>query len=118
MALKDYEKTGELLSEDFNFQLIKESGNRKRFYSGKRRVGSVIDLLHLPEVDNGRMGAGAVHHIAWRISDRSTQMKKRQELIDLGYQVSTVMDRNYFHSFISVKKAMCYSKLLPIHLVS
>jgi len=98
LALKDYEQTGKLLSENFNFQLIKESGNRKRFYSGKKQVGSVIDLLHLPKVDSGRMGAGSVHHIAWRISDKSTQLKKREELIDLGYQVSSVMDRNYFHS--------------------
>lgn len=98
LALKDYEKTCELLSENFNFQLIKESGNRKRFYSGNKQMGSVIDLLHLPNVDNGRVGIGSVHHIAWRVADNSAQKQKREELIERGYQVSSVMDRNYFYS--------------------
>jgi glyoxalase family protein len=44
------------------------------------------------------MGPGAVHHIAFRVSDDATQEEWQTKLLGLGYHVSPVMDRNYFHS--------------------
>ncbi|MCB0293251.1 MAG: VOC family protein, partial [Calditrichaeota bacterium] len=46
----------------------------------------------------GTMGVGTVHHVAWRINDDESQLQLRRELLAAGYQVSPVMDRNYFHS--------------------
>jgi glyoxalase family protein len=44
------------------------------------------------------MGPGAVHHIAFRVADDAAQEAWREKLLGLGYHVSPVMDRNYFHS--------------------
>jgi glyoxalase family protein len=39
-----------------------------------------------------------VHHIAWRTADDADQQLWRQELLQGGYNVTPVMDRNYFRS--------------------
>jgi glyoxalase family protein len=39
-----------------------------------------------------------VHHVAFRVDDDSAQLKWRGTLAGLGYNVSPVMDRSYFHS--------------------
>jgi glyoxalase family protein len=44
------------------------------------------------------MGAGTIHHIAFRTPDDETQAEWLRKLTALGLHVSPVMDRNYFHS--------------------
>jgi len=39
-----------------------------------------------------------VHHIAFRAKDDAEQLQWREHLVDLGYNVTPVMDRDYFHS--------------------
>jgi glyoxalase family protein len=46
----------------------------------------------------GAGGTGIVHHIAWRTPDDASQLAARSELVSAGFNVSPVMDRNYFHS--------------------
>ena len=71
-------------------------GNRHRFElpGGAAR----IDVLHEPEAERGKMGAGAVHHVALRVADESEQLDWRARLIEAGIHVSPVKDRLYFHS--------------------
>jgi glyoxalase family protein len=47
---------------------------------------------------NGAIGAGTVHHIAWRTPDDAEQQLWRMELHQAGYNVTPVMERNYFRS--------------------
>ena len=44
------------------------------------------------------MGAGAVHHVAFRVADETVQSDWRARLIEAGVHVSPVKDRLYFHS--------------------
>jgi glyoxalase family protein len=44
------------------------------------------------------MGAGIVHHLAWRASDADHQARLRGALLGFGLQVTPVMDRQYFQS--------------------
>ena len=44
------------------------------------------------------LGAGTVHHIAWRTPTDATQLEWRRTLVSRGYNVSPVMDRQYFRS--------------------
>jgi glyoxalase family protein len=44
------------------------------------------------------MGAGAVHHVAWRALDGEHQAKLRGDLLGFGLQVTPVVDRQYFRS--------------------
>lgn len=43
-------------------------------------------------------GAGAVHHVAWRVPDDATHLRTRQAVERMGFAVTPVIDRNYFHS--------------------
>jgi glyoxalase family protein len=98
-ALEGYEKTARLLTDTFGYSLIEESGNRFRFASRDDTVpGRIIDLLCLPDTGVGRVAAGSVHHIAFRAHDKQEQLQWRERLVDLGYNVTPVIDRIYFHS--------------------
>jgi glyoxalase family protein len=98
-ALEGYEKTARLFTDTFGYRLIEESGNRFRFASHDDTVpGRIIDLLCLPDTGIGRVAAGSVHHIAFRARDEQEQLRWREELVNLGYNVTPVIDRIYFHS--------------------
>jgi glyoxalase family protein len=71
-------------------------GNRHRF---ELEGGAVrIDVLHEPDTERGKMGVGAIHHVAFRVADETTQLDWRTRLIEAGVHVSPVKDRLYFHS--------------------
>jgi glyoxalase family protein len=92
---KDLEATSALLAT-LGFVLVGREGNRSRFElpGGNGRV----DVLHQPDADHGKMGAGMIHHIALRVSDEAEQLAWRDKLIASGLRVSPVKDRLYFHS--------------------
>jgi glyoxalase family protein len=98
-ALEGYEKTARLLTDTFGYRLVEESGNRFRFGSPDDSApGRIIDLLCLPDSGVGRVAAGSVHHIAFRARDEQDQLQWREQFVDLGYNVTPVIDRIYFHS--------------------
>ncbi len=98
-ALEGYERTARLLIETFGYRLIDEFGNRFRFVSADdSAVARIIDLLCQPDTAMGRVAAGSVHHIAFRAKDEAEQLQWREHLVDLGYNVTPVIDRTYFHS--------------------
>jgi glyoxalase family protein len=98
-ALEGYERTAKLLTESFGYRSVEQSGNRFRFAaSGDANAGRTIDLLCMPESQPGNVAAGTVHHIAFRARTDEEQGEWREHLIELGYNVSPVMDRTYFHS--------------------
>jgi glyoxalase family protein len=98
-ALEGYERTAKLLTESFGYRFVDQSGNRFRFSAqSDSGSGRTIDLLGMPESQPGHVAAGTVHHIAFRTQDDEEQRQWREHLIELGYNVSPVMDRTYFHS--------------------
>jgi len=54
--------------------------------------------LCVPDGSLGRVAAGSVHHIAFRARDDEEQRNWRHRLVELGYNVTPVIDRIYFHS--------------------
>ena len=60
--------------------------------------GASVDLLGTPGLLRGSGGAGTVHHIAWRTADDRQQRDWHKRLSELNYNVSPIMDRQYFHS--------------------
>ena len=99
VSLEGYEQTAKLLTETFGYQLLEQSSNRFRFAApGKSGIGRIVDLLCMPDGSTGRVAAGSVHHIAFRSRDDEEQLAWRQRLVGLGYNVTPVIDRTYFHS--------------------
>jgi glyoxalase family protein len=98
-ALEGYERTAKLLTESFGYRLIEESGNRFRF-AAKSDVGPgrIVDLICMPDGRPGNVAAGSVHHIAFRARDDAQHLQWREHLVELGYNVTPVIDRIYFHS--------------------
>jgi glyoxalase family protein len=98
-ALEGYERTAKLLTETFGYHLVEESGNRFRFAApSDASPGRIVDLLCMPDARPGNVAAGSVHHIAFRSGDDAEQLQWREHLVELGYSVTPVIDRTYFHS--------------------
>jgi glyoxalase family protein len=98
-AVTSHQETAALLSETFGYRLAQEMGNRLRFLApGEPGTGKIIDLLQRPGIQPARTAAGSVHHIAFRVPDDARQTAWREKIVTLGYDVSPVMDRVYFHS--------------------
>ena len=51
-----------------------------------------------PSAPRGQVAAGTVHHVAWRTPDDASQRAWHEELVSRGFQVSPILDRQYFHS--------------------
>jgi glyoxalase family protein len=99
LSLEDTGETATLLTATLGYERAGEAGSRTRFIApGEGGVGKIIDLVQSPNAQPGRLGAGSVHHIALRVADDAQQLEWREKLSRLGYGVSPVMDRTYFHS--------------------
>jgi glyoxalase family protein len=72
--------------------------SRKRYSVGAEPGQDFVDVVSAPSPRHGQMGAGTIHHVAFRTDDDGSQLDWQQALIKLGLNVSPVMDRNYFHS--------------------
>lgn len=98
-TLDDTADTARLLTEVFGYRLAGESGNRLRFTAqGEPTLGQSMDLVQVDGANPGRLGAGSVHHIAFRATDDDAQQAWREKISHQGFGVSPIMDRSYFHS--------------------
>jgi glyoxalase family protein len=93
-----FQQTAELLTGTLGFKLLQQGGGWFRFQAPGEAQGSLVDVFIQPNSQPGRMGAGIVHHVAWRTKDDESQLDWRRKLVDLGFNVTPVMDRQYFHS--------------------
>jgi catechol 2,3-dioxygenase-like lactoylglutathione lyase family enzyme len=90
-----YESTAKLLTETFGYELSASEGNRFR-YAGM--AGNSVDLLCQPEARRGGMGAGTVHHVAFRTETDEAQRHWQTRLAEQGLNVTPILDRQYFRS--------------------
>jgi glyoxalase family protein len=97
MLHRDAARTAETLGW-MGFAKVAEEGNRLRFAAlNGAALGNHIDVVVDTEAGYGRSGAGSVHHIAFRTPDDATQLEWREEIAK-HLSVTTVQDRDYFHS--------------------
>jgi glyoxalase family protein len=87
------DRTALLLTEIFGYEPIAEEAGRQRFRSRKRGIGGVIDLRM-----RGRVGAGSIHHVAFRARNEAEQLLWRETILARGYDVTSILDRQYFRS--------------------
>ena len=94
-VLRDAAATGELLTY-MGYQKEAQAGNVTRY---RITGGNAADTIDLEQRDGSRaagQGAGSVHHIAFAVENRAAQLEVRKALMDTGYQVTPVIDRDYF----------------------
>lgn len=87
--------TGELL-KFMGYQKTAASGAISRFQVEGGNAANTIDIEELPNAHPAGQGAGSVHHIAFAVENREAQLNVRRALQDTGYQVTPVIDRDYF----------------------
>jgi catechol 2,3-dioxygenase-like lactoylglutathione lyase family enzyme len=95
-----HNQTAELLKEQLGFQLVREQGSIYR-YAAERvgdRLGATVDLRVVPGLWPGVMGAGTVHHLAFRAESEEVQMRVHDQLAALGHNITPQLDRDYFRS--------------------
>lgn len=92
--LRDDAATGELLGF-MGYQKADTQGDLTRYVI---EGGNAADTIDLEKIDGpaAGQGAGSVHHIAFAVEDRTAQLRVREALMDTGYQVTPVIDRDYF----------------------
>ena len=93
LGLSRPELSHRLFTESLDFELAGEEAGRRLY----RTEHSWLETVTEPGTP-GRMGAGTVHHVAWRTPDDANQALWLERLHGLGLRTSPVMDRNYFHS--------------------
>ncbi len=60
--------------------------------------GRELWLVEEPDAPNAWLGAGGVHHVAFRVADKEEQKYWRERIKNVGLPVSGFIDRFYFES--------------------
>lgn len=105
LSLRNTAHTAGLLTGHFGMTQTHTDGTRTRYTAtGKTAAGTpapfgtVIDLLHTPDLAPGTGGTGIVHHIAMRATDVQQQTRVKDGLLAAGYGVTALRERFYFRS--------------------
>lgn len=97
LGVDDEEGTAPLLVQGFGYTRVGQDKSRVRF-AGAGQFGQFVDLLVRPGYPRGWLGAGSVHHVAFRTIDDTEQIEYQSMLRSQGYMATEVKDRQYFHS--------------------
>ena len=97
LEVSDVEATAKLLEETMGYASTESDDHRRRLVASGERPASVVDLLSSTRA-RGEMGAGTVHHVAFRVPDAEALEMWRQRLIDAGLSPTEPIDRHYFTS--------------------
>lgn len=95
MRLRDEGATAELLKY-MGYEVFDTQGDVKRLIVPGGNGAHLVDLETLPNIARSLPGAGSVHHVAFAVENREKQLEVRKALMDTGYQVTPVIDRDYF----------------------
>ena len=90
--------TSQLMTGTLGFRQTGEAEGRTRFEAGEGGPGNTVDVANGAGFPRGTMGVGTVHHVAFRVPDEEMQLELRERVAALGYNVTPILDRNYFRS--------------------
>ncbi len=95
MTLADAGAMQELLTF-MNYERLEASNGVTRLHVNGGNDAHILDLVTNQSNRAAEQGAGSVHHIAFAVENRSDQLEVRKALMDTGYSVTNVIDRDYF----------------------
>jgi glyoxalase family protein len=96
--LADVAPTAALLKDVLGYQSAAEEGAYTRLTHPGAGLGRHVTLRAAGGFWSGAMGAGVVHHVAFRAADDAAQAASTQVLRGRGIAVTPQQDRNYFRS--------------------
>lgn len=105
LSAPDREALAGILEEALHFQEVERTtwsdGETACFIYAtdqERRPGAELWLLQQPDLERARLGAGGVHHVAFRVADEGAQREWRTRIAQAGLYVTDVIDRFWFRS--------------------
>jgi glyoxalase family protein len=98
IAEQQLSPTAGFMQAALGFEKVAEEGNRHRYQVGGGGVGTYVDVIVQPNVQRATMGAGNIHHLAFRTPTDETQLELRDQLFEASVNVTDVQDRQYFKS--------------------
>jgi glyoxalase family protein len=98
LRVPDAGETTSFLTSVLGFEAGQREGDAHRFTLNGGGTTREIDVIHDPRASHERMGAGTVHHVAWRVPDDAAQARAAAALRAHRTSVTQVMDRQYFRS--------------------
>lgn len=98
LTLNRIEATAAILTEIFDYKLLKQEGNRYRYRTDAVENAALVDLIEEPGAQTGINAGGTNHHIAFRVKDEETLMAYREKVLLKGFQITPKINRDYFFS--------------------
>jgi glyoxalase family protein len=98
LSLQSVTETAKVLSDIFDYRLVKQEGNRYRYTTNAINSAGIVDLLESPDAPRAVNAGGTVHHIAFRVKNDDILMQYREKVIQHGLNITPKIDRNYFFS--------------------
>lgn len=99
LSIAEVGSTFEFLENEFGFQQVATHGNLTRYAAEGGGAGQYVDIRNDQALEKGKNGISTVHHVAWRVENDEALLAMRHRLVEeLGFKVTEVKDRNYFHS--------------------
>jgi glyoxalase family protein len=89
------EQTIQLLTAEMGLKQLSDKPNETHLVTVGEWQHHVIVKKEFPNV-SGRWGVGVVHHIAWSVPNKQTQLDWRTSLANKGYKLTDVKERFYF----------------------
>ena len=97
--LRSLKETQSLFMNSMGMVLHDQEANRYRFkMKPDDAIGHFYDVVIDAQAETGRQGGGTVHHIAFRTSTDDELKYWQKSLMDNGFSVTSIRDRNYFKS--------------------
>ena len=114
LSEEGYERTASVLTNELGFVPTRQDGSRFRYEiptakssssakadteeGGLKGGAKIVDVLCLPYTQQGVIGIGSVHHVAYRTPTDAQQQVVRRKLVRARLNATPVIDRFYFHS--------------------
>jgi glyoxalase family protein len=99
LMLDDASPTAAILSDVLGFAEVAREPQLIRFRTNDTVFGAVLDIREAKGFLDGRMGRGAVHHVAFRAPNDAAQAEMARKLtLDHGVHTTEQIDRKYFRS--------------------
>jgi glyoxalase family protein len=114
LSEEGYERTASILTNELGFVPTRQDGSRFRYEiptakpstsvkvdteeGGLKGGAKIVDVLCLPYAQQGVIGIGSVHHVAYRTPTDAQQQVVRRKLVRARLNATPVIDRFYFHS--------------------
>lgn len=90
--------TAAILTGVLGYEAGPAEGSRKRFLHPGAGLGRIVDIREVAGFPGGALGAGIVHHVAFRVADDARQAEASKALRAEGLGVTPQQDRTYFRS--------------------